>query len=148
MSDRALGGACVAVSAAMAWSARGYAATISYEPVGPSAFPLLLAALMAACGLWLIVRPDAARGALQGVPLKATALCGAGILVYALLFETLGFPLATALMSVPIGIAFGASWKRALLAGMVLGLATWFVFDKLLDVVLPTGLLHLVLGGR
>lgn len=148
MSDRALGGACVAVSAAMAWSARGYAATISYEPVGPSAFPLLLAALMAVCGLWLIVRPAVGRVAYEGVPLKATALCGAGILAYALLFETLGVPLATALMSVPVGVAFGARWQRALAAGVVLGLATFVVFDKLLDVVLPTGLLQFVLGGR
>lgn len=148
MSDRALGGACVAVSAAMAWHARGYAATISYEPVGPSAFPLLLAALMAACGVWLILRPAVESGAYKGVPLKATALCGAGVLAYALLFETLGVPLATALMSVPVGVAFGANWKRALAAGVVLGLATFVVFDRLLDVVLPTGLLQFVLGGR
>ena len=40
MSDRILGAACVAVGAAMAWAAKDYAAPISYEPVGPRAFPL------------------------------------------------------------------------------------------------------------
>ena len=41
MSDRILGVACVAVAAGMAWAAADYAAPISYEPVGPRAFPLL-----------------------------------------------------------------------------------------------------------
>ena len=48
MSDRILGAACVVVAAGMAWAGHGYAAPIAYEPVGPRAFPLLLAALMAA----------------------------------------------------------------------------------------------------
>ena len=42
---------------AMAWAARDYAAAISYEPVGPRAFPLLLAALLAIGGSWLVLRP-------------------------------------------------------------------------------------------
>ena len=70
MSDRILGAACVATSAAMAWAARDYAAAISYEPVGPSAFPLLLAGLMAAGGLWLVLKPDAAR---RRLPRRAAA---------------------------------------------------------------------------
>ena len=43
MSDRILGAACLVVAAGMAWAAQDYAAPISYEPVGPRAFPLLLA---------------------------------------------------------------------------------------------------------
>jgi putative tricarboxylic transport membrane protein len=41
----------------MAWAARGYVAPISYEPVGPSSFPLLMATLMAAAGGLVVVRP-------------------------------------------------------------------------------------------
>ena len=62
MSDRILAAACIAVGAGMAWAAQGYAATISYEPVGPRAFPVLLAALMAVCGLWLLLRPTLGPG--------------------------------------------------------------------------------------
>ena len=43
MSDRILGAVCVVAAAGMAWAAQDYAAAISYEPVGPRAFPLLLA---------------------------------------------------------------------------------------------------------
>jgi putative tricarboxylic transport membrane protein len=149
MSDRTLGAVCVVAAAGMAWAARDYAAAISYEPVGPRAFPLLLAALLASGGLWLVLRPTLRGLAVyRDVPLKPTALCAAAVLVYALLFELLGFPLATALMALPIGIAFGGSWKQSLAAGAGLGLALYVLFDKLLDVVLPTGLLGFLLGGR
>ena len=51
MSDRILGAVCVVAGAGMAWAAQDYAAAISYEPVGPRAFPLLLSVLMAIGGL-------------------------------------------------------------------------------------------------
>jgi putative tricarboxylic transport membrane protein len=149
MSDRILGAACVVASAGMAWAAQNYAAAISYEPVGPRAFPLLLAGLLAIGGAWLVVRPTL-RGAIayRGVPLRATVLAAAGIAVYALLFEWLGFAAATALMAVPLGMVFGGSLRQSLAGGAALGLALFFLFDKALDVVLPTGVLGFVLGGH
>jgi putative tricarboxylic transport membrane protein len=148
MSDRILGAACIVASAGMAWAARDYAAAISYEPVGPRAFPLLLAGLTAVGGSWLVLRPTLRGGVFAGVPLKATALTALAVLVYALLFEVLGFALATAVMAVPVGLAFGGSWKQSLAGGAGLGLGLYFLFDKLLDVVLPTGVLSVVLGGH
>jgi hypothetical protein len=62
MSDRTLGAVCVVASAGMAWAASDYAAAISYEPVGPRAFPLLLAGLLAIAGCgWCCGRRCAAR---------------------------------------------------------------------------------------
>ncbi|HEX6361316.1 MAG TPA: tripartite tricarboxylate transporter TctB family protein, partial [Albitalea sp.] len=77
-----------------------------------------------------------------------TALCAFAVLAYALLFQWLGFALATALMAVPVGLAFGGSARQSLAAGAGLGLALFLLFDKALDVVLPTGVLAFVLGGR
>lgn len=149
MSDRILGAACVVASASMAWAAHGYVAEISYEPVGPRAFPLLLAALMALGGLWLVFKPTL-RGSrvFHGVPLKATLLCAAAVAVYALLFEVVGFAVATAIMAVPIGLVFGGSLVQSLAVGASMGLVLFFLFDKVLDVVLPTGVLSFLLGGR
>lgn len=146
MNDRILGGLCVVLAVAMAWAARDYAAPISYEPVGPRAFPLLLATLIGASGLWLVVRPG--RHAASFAHLKALGFAAAAIFVYALLFQWLGFTMATALMALPVGMAFGGSWKHSLAGGVGLGLLLFLLFDKLLDVVLPTGLLAIVLGGR
>lgn len=148
MSDRILGAACIAVGAAMAWAAKDYAAPISYEPVGPRAFPLLLALLMALGGLWLVLKPGLHDHWFRQVPLKALAFAVVAVFVYALLFETLGFVLATLVMSVPVGMAFGGNWKQSLAGGVGLGVLLYLGFDKLLDVVLPSGLLSFVFGGR
>lgn len=147
MSDRLLGAVCVVASAAMAWAAQDYAAAISYEPVGPRAFPLLLATGLGLCGLWLALRPVVGAESFRHVPWKATALCAGAVLAYAALFQWLGFALATALMALPVGMAFGGSWKQSLAGGAALGLVLYLLFDKLLDVVLPTGPLAALLGG-
>lgn len=148
MSDRILGAVCVVAGAGMAWAAQDYAAPISYEPVGPRAFPLLLAGLMALAGAWLVVRPGPRGFGLEARHFRSIGLAVVAVFAYAALFETLGFPVATALMSLPVGMAFGGSWKQALAGGVVAGLVFFLLFDKLLDVVLPTGLLAFVLGGR
>jgi putative tricarboxylic transport membrane protein len=51
-------------------------------------------------------------------------------------------------MALPVGMAFGGSWKQSLAGGAAMGLLLYLMFDKLLDVVLPTGLLSFALGGR
>lgn len=147
MTDRILGAACIVVAAAMAWAAHGYAADFSYEPVGPRAFPLLLSALMAMGGMVLVARPSPGPGPYQGVPVKALLLCVLTVLAYALGFEVLGFPLVTALMTVPVGMAFGGSAIKSLAGGAAMGLALFFMFDRWLDVVLPAGWLAPVLQG-
>lgn len=145
MSDRILGGACVVVSVAMAWATRDYVAPYSYEPLGPRAFPLLLAVCMGLSGLWLLWRPAAGSAALHGVPWQSTLVCCSAVLLYAALFQALGFILATVLMSVPVGMAFGGNWKQSLGAGVGLGVGFHFLFDRVLDVTMPGGLLSLLL---
>ncbi len=148
MSDRILGGVCVVAAVGMGWAAQDYAAAISYEPVGPRAFPLLLSVLMAIGGAWLVLKPTLSGGVFEAQKLKPIGLCALAIVVYTALFQLLGFTLATALMAVPVGMAFGGSWWKSLVGGIGLGLVLFLLFDKLLDVVLPTGVLSVILGGR
>ena len=148
MSDRILGAVCVVAGAGMAWAARGYVAPISYEPVGPSSFPLLMASLMVVAGAWLVVRPGPHSFGLARDHLKPFGLSVAAVFIYASLFELLGFTLATVVMALPVGMAFGGGWKKSLAGGVGLGLVLYLLFDKLLDVVLPTGLLSFIFGGR
>lgn len=141
MSDRILGLFALLVAGAMAATAWSYAAPVEYEPVGPRAFPLLLALCMACCGVWLFARPGREEAFSRGAPLVNIVLCAAAIVVYGLLFQLLGFVLATALMAMPVGRIFGGTWRQSALTGVGLGVALFVLFDKLLDVVLPAGVL-------
>jgi putative tricarboxylic transport membrane protein len=139
MSDRIFSVVWLACCAAIAWLAWQIEAPFSYEPIGPRAFPLLLAAAMALASVWLLAKPsrepDWPRGELRG---KVVLLIGAFV-GYSLLFEPLGFPVATALATLVIGRTFGGGWTGSLAAGAALGGGLWFFFDKLLDVTLPLG---------
>jgi len=148
MSDRILGAVCVVAAAGMAWTAKDYAAPISYEPVGPRAFPLLLSTLTAVGGAWLLAKPRAGSDAFGGVPWRRVGLSALAVVLYAALFQALGFIVATALMALPLGLAFGGHWRQSLLCGIGLGIGLFVLFDKGLDVVLPTGVLAFALGGH
>jgi len=139
VSDRIFSVVWLAFCAGVAWLAWQIDAPFSYEPIGPRAFPLLLAGAMALAAGWLVLKPDREpdwpRGTLRA---KAFALFIA-FLAYAMLFEWIGFPVATALMTVAVGRLFDGGWKAVAAGGIGLGIGVWYFFDKLLDVTLPLG---------
>jgi putative tricarboxylic transport membrane protein len=146
-SDRILGVLAVLLAAGMGVTAWGYAAQVEYEPVGPRAFPLLLAALIGLCGVWLMLKPSHHASFGNGAQLRRIGLCAACVLAYAALFQLLGFVIGTALMAIPVGRMFGGTWKQSALTGIGMGLALYILFDKLLDVVLPAGPLKPLFGA-
>jgi putative tricarboxylic transport membrane protein len=60
---------------------------------------------------------------------------------YAVTFQLLGFIVSTALMTVLVARLFGGTWIKALIGGVGMGILFFVVFDYLLDVVLPVGVL-------
>jgi putative tricarboxylic transport membrane protein len=95
--------------------------------------------MMLLCSLALLLRhPDVVdwppRRTLQRLLLMVIVL-----LMYAWGFEWLGFPIATAILTMTIGILFNATLPAAGISGAALGILLWYAFDRLLDVTLPTG---------
>lgn len=139
MSERIFGIFLLLVSAAGIYIGWDLKAPISYEPVGPRAFPLLVFTLLGICSLGLMLSK---RPATEWAPSPVLMRVGGMFLVvlaYALLFDKLGFVISTALMSIPLSRYFGGTWKQSLLAGAGLGVILFLLFDKLLDVALPIG---------
>lgn len=111
----------------------------SYEPVGPRPFPLGIIGLMLLCSVSMLLRrPDVVEWPHRQV-LQRLLVMVIVLLMYAWGFESLGFPLATAILTAIIGMLFGATLPAAALSGVVLGVTLWFAFDRLLDVTLPLG---------
>ncbi|MDO4905062.1 MAG: tripartite tricarboxylate transporter TctB family protein [Lautropia sp.] len=145
MNNRILGVAALMAAAFMVWQGHGLEASVSYEPIGPRVFPLLVAAVMALCGLRLVLKGG---GRTEANPPGANLRIGILFLVlvgYALIFEWAGFIIATILMASVVGRLFGGSWFKSSLGGVGLSVVLFFLFDRVLDVVLPPGLLEAIL---
>ena len=117
----------------------GLQAPFAYEPVGPRAFPLLAAGVIAICGIMLLLKPEEPDQAHKAGSGMAIAALSASLLAYTVLFQPLGFVISTAIFMVPIAMIFGAKWWQGAVTGVVLGLASYLLFDRVLDVVLPVG---------
>ncbi|WMD19244.1 tripartite tricarboxylate transporter TctB family protein [Achromobacter seleniivolatilans] len=142
MNDRILGIGALALAAFMTAAGWGIEAPFAYEPVGPRAFPLLLAAIIGLCGLWLVYKGGHRTEANPPGANARIALMMAFTVAYAFLFQWLGFVIATSLMTIFVGRLFGGGWVKCAIGGVVMSLFFFVLFDKVLDVVLPGGLLE------
>ncbi|STZ77447.1 tripartite tricarboxylate transporter TctB family protein [Bergeriella denitrificans] len=139
--ERCFSGLLCAAALFLLYLAWGYTAPITYDPLGPRPYPMLVLSLLAVCCLYLAVRPFREQIDLGYTPslLKKLGICLLALLLYGVLFELLGFPLATALMAFAVGRLFGGGNMACALTGAVLGGGLYLLFDRLLDVPLPLG---------
>lgn len=141
LSDRLLGVVALLFSAFLAWHGVELQAAFSYEPVGPRAFPLLLSAMIGLCGLVLTWRGgNKIEPNLPGVNGRILMMVGV-LAFYAAGFVWFGFMLSTAIMATMIGRLFGGSWIKSAAGGIIMSVLFYVLFDRVLDVVLPVGLL-------
>lgn len=126
----------------MAW---GYTAPISYDPIGPRPYPMLILSLLALGTATLAFRPAKFIKVIEygwTKPIvKNLVLCTVAMWAYAILFEWLGYILATTAMSWSVGMLFGGQKVKTIIASVVMAVLTYLLFDKVLDVSLPLGLL-------
>lgn len=138
--------ALCAVLAVMAWP---YQAAFSYEPVGPRAYPLLMLGLMSLGLLYLAIRPTPIvhkddEPALDRATLTKIAACVGLLLLFASTFEALGFILSAILVGIPMARLYGGRWLRSTLVVVGMSLFLYWLFDRVMDVPLPLGLLSVL----
>lgn len=139
MSDRLFSLAWLGVCALIVYQMWGLSVPFAYEPVGPKAFPILLAGLMAICCVLMFISPD------PDVQWPEAAFMGKGAALLAALFgfgfffEFLGYPLASAAMAIIVSRLFGGSWLSSILTALFIGVLGYLIFDRLLEVSLPLG---------
>lgn len=137
--------ACLGL-ALMAWP---YQAAFSYEPVGPRAFPLLMLGLMGLALLYMVIRPAPLKHSEEDPPLDRETLTKIGVcvvllLVFAGTFEPLGFIAASIITGVPMARLYGGRWLPSLVIISLMAVGLYLLFDRLMDVPLPLGLLDVL----
>ena len=140
VSDRLTGLVLLALAVAYGVTASGYQAIIG-DPLGPAVFPIVLAIPLGLLSLYLIVRPDLEPGWARGRALLKQGLALAAFVAYAYLLEPLGFIVTTLLAVVALGCLLGARLRDAGLAGLAIAVVLFVLFDVLLDLPLPLGVL-------
>jgi putative tricarboxylic transport membrane protein len=137
--------ACIAL-ALMAWP---YQAAFSYEPVGPRAFPLLMLGLMGLGLLYMVFRPTPIIHSdddpkLDRETLTKIGICVVLLLMFAGTFEPLGFIVASILIGVPMARLYGGRWLPSAVIISVMAVGLYLLFDKVMDVPLPLGVLDVL----
>lgn len=136
LSDR-IAGAILLAFAVWYWIAAGGYAVSYGDPVGPAAFPRMLAVPLALFALFLVVRPDPEPVWIHRSAAAKQAITIGILLVYPLLIEPLGFPLSTAVGTAVMTRVLGATWLQAVIFSLALGVGLFVLFDTLLGLPLP-----------
>lgn len=148
--ERLFSGLMALVSLFLIYLAIGYVAPIAYDPIGPRPYPILIFSLLAFGALVVAFRPASFTKVidleLTKPIVKNLVLCALALLVYGLIFESLGFILATILMSFALGLLFAGNPLKSLIFSVLISIGLYILFDTLLDVKLPLGLLSGIIG--
>lgn len=157
--DRLLSAAVLALGIAVSVIAARMPASGGYARIGPDAMPVIVGIGLVLIGIWLLAEsftggwrnraPDdpAARGehAFHG---SGFAWVTGGLFAQMALIQNAGFVIAAMVLFTCVARGFGSRrLARDAAIGLVLGLAIYLFFVKLLNVSLPGGWLQPLLGS-
>lgn len=139
MSDRALGGAGLVLSALYIWQATRIQESFISDPVGPKGFPFIIGAVLAIASLFVILRPDPAARWPGSAKLLEILLAVGVMVAYGKLLPELGFVFSTLLASAYFSWRLGARPVEAGAAGVVISVGIYAVFHLALGLTLAVG---------
>ncbi len=139
MSDRIFASICIALAVLMGWGATIIEESFIQDPLGPKAFPLVIALVLAACGVAMFLRPDEDPvWPHRRKQIQLLWTIGAMIL-YVQFLPVVGFLVATAIGAGFLSWQLGASVKQACLGGFSISVSIYVVFKLILGLSLARG---------
>lgn len=150
LNDAVFGALFLVLSLLVLWTVQGYP-KIPGQNIGPAAFPGIAAAMLALCGVLLIVQgwrhrahsPWFQRGewTSRAPQLIAFAVTVLGLLLYVLASERIGFLLTGSVMVGALMLALGVRPLTAVVVAVAATVLIHIAFYKGLRVPLPRGVL-------
>ena len=139
MSDRIFASICIALAVLMGWGATIIEESFIQDPLGPKAFPLVIALVLAACGVAMFLRPDEDPvWPHRRKQIQLLWTIGAMIL-YVQFLPIVGFLIATAIGAGFLSWQLGASVKQACWGGFSISVSIYVVFKLILGLSLARG---------
>ena len=128
MSDRIFGLIVVLVALGYGLSAANIQESFLSDPMGPKAFPYLIAAVCAICGGFMVLRPDPEPEWPSWAVTGKIAFAVLVLVAYAELLRPLGFLLPTAIAAAVVSYLIRPRAMPAALTGVGLSVGLFVVF--------------------
>ena len=116
--------------------------------IGPAFYPAILCAILLCLAFVLLVKSFVSRNTAKGVRLhiyRQPFILVLSTLIYALLFEKIGFPLLTViLVSGLVYMLDPQALYRKLVFSLAFTAAAWVIFELFLGLPLPLGVLRFI----
>ncbi len=142
MADRIAGTFFLVLAIAYGLLASNYQTDFA-DPIGTEGFPLFVSIPMGLLSLALIIRPSVDVEWPGGKALLRQIALVIVLVVYAIALEPVGFPLATFVAVIFLARFLDATWLQCVMVGAILAVLLYVVFDPILGLPLPLGLLEL-----
>ncbi|GGO82008.1 membrane protein [Marinobacterium nitratireducens] len=144
IGDRILGVLLLLLAVAYGWEAAHFPEPFGgAEAVGPETFPIMLSIILGLSSLYLIVRPDADEPWPHLAMLGELAFVLVILAIFATMLQPVGFIPATTLMVGVLCWRMGARPLPAFLTGIGSAVVVFVLFNFMLELHLPAGLLDL-----
>ena len=139
MSDRIFGAFGLLFAGLMAWATTLIEESFIQDPLGPKAFPLVIAALVAISSVVMLLKPDA-EPAWPPLAKWLELTITIGVMVaYAYVLPELGFVISSALITAFLIHRLGGSLKQAAVGGVLTSVGVFVVFGYGLHLSLAKG---------
>ena len=113
-----------------------------YAAIGPRAFPVVIGIGLISCSLWIGLSEARSSAKEIAVDWRLFALSALTFIAYILLLEPVGYLLATAgLITLESRLLGSRNWFRNLIVSFVISALVYGVFNLLLEIPLPEGLI-------
>ena len=132
-ADRIFGAVMIVVALGYILSATTIQVPLFPDPLGPKAFPLLVAAGVILCSIVMIIRPDEEPTWPAASALVSLVIAAIVMIAYAYMLKPLGFLIPTALAAGVLSYQLKPQAVMAAVTGVGLSLGLFILFKYALD---------------
>ena len=139
MTDRLFGLAALLLAGLMTWGASVIEESFIQDPLGPKAFPWVIAVVLAITGLFMVIKPDDDPEWPTRQTFLRTIWSAVAMVLYAELLPIVGFVVTTAAVAAFLAWQLGANLLQAAVGGVVISGGIYVVFHLVLGLSLARG---------
>lgn len=143
VNDRVFGMFMLILAVAYGWEATQFPVPFGGgESVGPETFPIILSFVLGISAIYMMVRPDDDQAWPAKTMLLELGMIVVAIFVFAWAIEPIGFIPAAFFVVSFLCWRMGAKVKSSLIMGLVSSVLIFLLFNYVLELALPLGLLE------